>query len=277
MNTLQTAYRYMLEFERTVVVPALQNLATVVVGREVLAFAALPSTNTLLREHAQQGAAEGLIALADEQTAGRGRRGRSWIAPPGTSLLLSVLLRPTWLAPADGFLLTMLAAVAVAEGIAMTTGLTIELKWPNDVHVAGRKLAGILVEFDAASAERTRWAIIGCGINVNWQPDESVGQATTSVAAASGRVCDRAMLLRAVIQAFDRHYLALRMGHREALWSAWLGRLSTLGQRVQVELVDDSFEGIAADVDAAGGLLVRLDNGTIRRVLAGDVRVRPQA
>jgi BirA family biotin operon repressor/biotin-[acetyl-CoA-carboxylase] ligase len=264
-------------FHQTVVQPALDQLETLVVGREILAFDALPSTNTTLREQALRGVAEGLVAIADEQTAGRGRRGRAWTAPAGSSLLMSILLRPTWLEPADGFLLTMLAAVAVAEALEATTALAVELKWPNDVQVDGRKLAGILVEFEADSANRTRWAIIGCGINVNWQPDESVGQAATSVAAASGQPCERATLLRAVLQAFDRQYIALRTGRREALRAAWLGRLTTLGQRVSVELADTTFEGVASDVDAAGGLLVRLDDGTIRRVLAGDVRVRRKA
>ena len=260
--------------QQTVVAPALHNLQTLVIGREVLAFDATPSTNTILRDHAANDAAEGLVALADEQTAGRGRRGRSWTAPPGSSLLMSVLLRPTWLAPPDGFLLTMLAAVALAEAIETTTDLPIELKWPNDVHIAGRKLAGILVEFEAESTERTRWAIIWCGINVNWQPTESVGQAATSIVAETGESCDRAMLFRAVLQAFDRQYLALRNGRREALRAAWEGRLSTLGQTVAVELAAETFVGVAEAVDAAGGLLVRCADGTVRRVLAGDVRIR---
>ena len=260
--------------QQTVVAPALHQLHTLVIGREVLAFDATPSTNTILRDHAANGAAEGLVALADEQTAGRGRRGRSWTAPPGSSLLMSVLLRPTWLAPPDGFLLTMLAAVALAEAIETTTDLPIELKWPNDLQIAGRKLAGILVEFEAENVERTRWVIIGCGINVNWQPAESVGQAATSIVAETGESCDRAVLFRAVLQAFDRQYLALRNGRREALRAAWLGRLSTLGQTVAVELAAETFVGLAESVDAAGGLLVRCADGTVRRVLAGDVRIR---
>jgi BirA family biotin operon repressor/biotin-[acetyl-CoA-carboxylase] ligase len=266
--------RLMSEFEQTVVAPALRNLETFVIGREALAFDALPSTNTLLREHAAQGAAEGLVILADEQTAGRGRRGRTWTAPPGTSLLLSVLARPTWLPPTDGFLLTMLAAVALAEAIETTARVPITLKWPNDLQIDERKLAGILVEVEAAGPDRIGWAIIGCGINVNWQPDITVGQTATSISAATGQPCDRAVLLQSILRAFDRHYLALRTGRREALRETWLGRLATLGQTVRVDLSNESFVGVAESVDPGGGLLVRCPNGDLRRVLAGDVSVR---
>src|SRR5687768_132907 len=121
------------------------ELQTELVGAELRFLKSTGSTNDLLKAAARAGAAEGLVLVADEQIAGRGRRGRSWTAPPGSSLLLSVLLRPGWLPAADTFLLTMLAAVSAAEALQAESGVAVELKWPNDLHVDGRKLGGILL------------------------------------------------------------------------------------------------------------------------------------
>ncbi len=264
-------------FEAEVVQPALADLNPFVIGREVLAFAALPSTNLTLREHAERGAAEGLLAIADEQTAGRGRRGRSWSAPAGTNLLVSMLLRPTWLPATDAFWLTIMAAVALRDAIIQATGVTTQFKWPNDLLYQDKKLAGILVECETFSPESLRWAIIGCGTNANWYPadDPALQASTTSLAAITGKPIERSALLRALIVSFDQQYMALRSGRREQLRERWLRDLVTLGQSVQVEIsATQTFHGIAESVDSDGALRIRLPDGSQRRVLAGDVRVR---
>ncbi len=266
-------------FEQTIIEPARYQLETLIIGQELLGLEQTASTNSLIRERAFAGVAEGLVIVANEQTAGRGRRGRSWSAPAGSSLLLSLLLRPTWLVPSESFLLTMLAAVAISEAIERETSCRVELKWPNDLLINGRKLAGILVELETAGPERLRWAVIGSGINVNWQPtdDPTINQAATSLASECGHEIDRASLLRAILHSYDRHYLNLRSGRREALRQAWLDRLTTLGKAVEIELSTHSFVGVAEAVDQHGGLQVRDNTGQLQTVYAGDVKVRPLA
>lgn len=265
-----------MSFETTIVQPALRDVEPLIVGREVRVFEAIDSTNVYLRDQAHAGATEGLLAIANEQTAGRGRLGRTWNAPPDTSVLLSVLLRPTWLAVSDSFLLTMLAAVVIAEAIEDVTDLEIDVKWPNDVQINGRKVAGILVDVEMQSPDRLEWAIIGSGINVNWQPsnDPTITQSATSLAAETGKLVDRSALIRAIVQNYDRRYLMLRNGQHEALRGAWIKRLTTLGQTVSVETARETFTGIAESVAHDGGLQVRRTDGRLQTVYAGDVRVR---
>ncbi|PLS80079.1 MAG: biotin--[acetyl-CoA-carboxylase] ligase [Chloroflexi bacterium] len=251
------------------------ELQTKVVGQTIRFFPTVGSTNDLIKDEARAGAAEGLVFVADEQVAGRGRRGRSWTAPAGSSLLVSVLLRPTWLQPHDGFLLTILAAVAAAEALE-TPGLHVDLKWPNDLQIAGRKLGGILVETEI-SADRLVWAVLGCGINVNWHPSvmPELASTATSLSAQLGHPVARRPLLHALLTTLDTRYAALRSGAQSALLAAWRDRLSTLGQLVRVETPQGLLHGRAEDVTAAGGLVIRDQAGERHVVTAGDVTVRP--
>jgi BirA family biotin operon repressor/biotin-[acetyl-CoA-carboxylase] ligase len=259
------------------------NLATTVVGRAVEYDARVASTNDIVRQRARAGAAEGLLVLADEQTAGRGRLGRGWAAPPGTSLLMSLLLRPAWMAPVESFALTMLAGVALCEAIEQAVPLRVALKWPNDLllpNPAGgalRKAAGILSEIEL-DRDRIAWVVIGIGVNVNWAPHGRVdgrdlSAVATSVGAAAGHQIDRLALLRALLVRLDERYAALRHGRREELFGAWRDRLATLGQPVAVHTPQGELRGIAEDVDHGGALLVRDDSGAVHTVLAGDVGI----
>jgi BirA family biotin operon repressor/biotin-[acetyl-CoA-carboxylase] ligase len=251
------------------------DLHTAVVGREVRFFPSVGSTNDLLKNEARAGAAEGLVFVTDEQVTGRGRRGRSWTAPVGTSLLASSLLRPTWLPPHDAFLLTILAAVAAAEAVESVSGLTVDLKWPNDLHVGGRKLSGILVETEL-DADALHWAVIGCGINVNWNPRAvpELDAIATSVQVELGHAIDRRDLLRALLERLDARYNALRLGARSALFDAWRARLRMLGQPVTADTPHGTLVGIADDVTHDGALIIRTADGQRHIVTAGEVSVR---
>lgn len=253
------------------------QLGTTIIGRELRFLPSVGSTNDLLKDAARAGAAEGLVLVTDEQTTGRGRRGRSWTAPAGSSLLLSILLRPGWLPASDAFLLTMLAAVAAAEALEHC-GATVGLKWPNDLQIAGRKLGGILVETELRD-DRIDWTVLGCGINVNWDPrdDPALATTATSLRLALGRPVERRALLTALLQRLDQHYLALRRGARTALSAAWRARLTMLGQPVRVETPGGVLEGVAEDVTHAGVLLVRTADGVCHPITAGDVTLRVQA
>ena len=259
------------------------NLPAVVVGREVRCYAQVGSTNDLAREQARAGHAEGLVLVADEQVAGRGRLGRGWAAPPGSSLLMSVLLRPTWLGTADAFALTMLAGVALCDAIEQATPLHAALKWPNDLLLPAqapsgpelRKAAGILSEIELSDGS-VAWVIIGIGVNVNWAPSgivdgRDLGEVATSVGAALGAPVERLALLRALLEQLDRRYTRLREGRSDELFTAWRARLATLGQAVTIQLSQGTLAGIAEDVDPSGALRVRDSEGIVHTVLAGDV------
>lgn len=233
------------------------------------------STNEDLKRRARDGTPEGLVLSADEQTNGHGRRGRDWVAPPGSSLLLSILLRPTWLAPTDGFFLTILGAVAGAEAIEQATGLAVGLKWPNDLELGRLKIGGVLVETEVRG-QQLQWSVLGIGINTNWDPASIPELATsaTSLSRATGQQIDHALLLKTLTQRLDQYYLRLRDGTGDELFAAWCGRLTTLGQMVRVEGAGALLEGIAEDVTAQGALLVRDTNGTLHELTAGEISVR---
>lgn len=263
----------------------LGELPTHVIGHPLRSYRQVGSTNDLAREQARAGQPEGLVLLADEQTAGRGRLGRGWAAPPGSSLLLSLLLRPVWLAPADAFALTMLAGVALCEAVERATALPAALKWPNDLLLpfhtpAGselRKAAGVLSEIELSGGS-IAWVIVGMGINVNWAPHglvdgRDLGALATSVGAALGREADRLALLRALLICLERRYDELRRGQSAPLFEAWRARLATLGQPVHIRLPEGELDGVAEDVEPSGALRVRDAQGALHTILAGDVGV----
>jgi BirA family biotin operon repressor/biotin-[acetyl-CoA-carboxylase] ligase len=229
-------------------------------------FAEIDSTNRLLLDEARAGAPEGLVAVADHQTAGRGRLDRTWEAPPGSSLLVSVLLRPA-LEPEAVHWVVMAAALALADAVGEVAGFTPELKWPNDLVVADRKLAGLLAEREPGSGDVRPAVIVGAGVNVNWTafPPELAGLATACNREAGGDV-DREALLE--------HYLD-RLGHRldaiDAVPSDYRARLATIGRRVRVEQASGAITGVAVDVRDAGELIVRDDDGDAHVITAADV------
>ena len=235
---------------------------------EIHRFATIDSTNTWVMDQARNGAAEGLVAVADVQTAGRGRLGRSWIAPPGGSLLMSLLLRPRDL-PFDRLhLATAAVAMAGADAVALIAEVTPSLKWPNDLLIGDRKLAGVLTEVDGQSADATPAVVVGIGINCTW-PDELPPEiANVAIAAnhAAGRPVHREDVLGALLEHLDERL--------DAGWDAvareYKSRCATVGREVRVEMVDGAFSGMAAEVEADGALVVITDNGP-RRVVAGDV------
>jgi BirA family biotin operon repressor/biotin-[acetyl-CoA-carboxylase] ligase len=263
-----------------------RDLPTHILGRTILHYERVGSTNDLARERARAGYPEGLVVLADEQTSGRGRQGRGWAAPPRSSLLMSVLLRPSWMAPADAFALTMLASVALCEATEEVAPVRAGIKWPNDVMLPSaapdaatpaplRKAAGILSELELEH-NRIAWAVIGIGVNVNWTPTgivdgRDLAQAATSLSAAAGQPIDRWALLRALLVRLDARYLALRRGQREELFTAWRARLTMLGRPIHVHLLHGELRGIAEGVEPSGALRVRDEQGTLHVILAGDV------
>ncbi len=244
-----------------------------VIGREVLWYDTLPSTNDLARSLAASGAAEGTVIVAEQQTAGRGRLGRSWASPPG-GLWLSVLLRPD-LPLGQTPLVGLAASTAAAAAIEETTGLRPRVKWPNDVLIDGRKVAGLLLEAGPLQAgSGAAWLIVGIGINAN-VPLEALPSRplypATSLAAALGRPVDRGRLMRTLLRRLDRDYAELRERGEAAALDRWRTLSATLGRVVRVATSSAAIEGLAYDVDGTGALLVRTRDGAEQRIVAGEV------
>ena len=258
-------------------------LRTDAFGRNLIFEPSVGSTMDLAREAAGQGAPEGTLALADEQTAGRGRLGRSWLAPPAVNLLSTLLLRPPAAALRQ---VAMIAPLAVCDAVEECHGLRLDIKWPNDVQAHGKKLAGILIEVPHAPAPRTgRTAsptggagesvvLVGAGINVNFDPRqfEEIRDIATSVKVECGHDVDREALLAAYLAHFERHYDGARAG--ESMRDRWRERLVTLGQPVHASWPGGEADGVAEDVDESGALIVRTASGATITVEAGDVTLR---
>ncbi len=240
------------------------------------------STNDAAKELAAQGAPEGTVVLADEQTAGRGRLGRRWMAPPGTCLLCSILFRPRLPLPQVPRL-TMLCSLAAADAIEQVAGLRVALKWPNDLVVqcpmsnsqppaskSYRKLAGVLTE-TGLMGEQVEFAVVGIGINVNVPAEglPALAADATSILAETGRHTDQEELLAALLAGVGTRNERLRAG--ENPWAEWAARLATLGQSVTVTTSTGAWSGIAEAVDEDGALLLRTPDGALHRLLAGDV------
>ena len=224
----------------------------------VVRLASVDSTQRYAAELAAAGAADGTVVVADTQTAGRGRRGRVWDDTPGASLLLSIVIRSS-LAPALLPTLSLAAGVAVAEALETAASVTARLKWPNDVLVDGRKIAGILLERHGTAV------VLGAGVNVSQRSfPEALATRATSVAREGGRA-DREAILPAVLDAIGRWRERLEREGFEAVRARWAA-LATLGGQVRV----DGVAGVALGLDDDGALLVGTVSGAVR-VLAGDV------
>lgn len=235
-------------------------------------FKELDSTNVYARRLAQEGAPEGEVVIAEEQTRGRGRLGRSWISPPYVNLYFSMILRPR-LSPVDAPQLTLMAAVALTDAIAAFTSKPVVIKWPNDILVNGKKLAGVLTE-SSSSSERIEFVILGIGVNVNFtlesMPD-AIRERATSLLISSESVTSREDFLRRLIHDLDRCYGILEERGFGAIAADWEARFGLRGRRVRVEMVDQTFTGRAKGIDRDGALLVEKDSGGLERIIAGDV------
>lgn len=252
------------------------HLRTEVLGRPLYFFPTLDSTNTYAARLARDGAPEGTVVIADMQTGGKGRLGRTWVSPPRVNLYLSVILRPA-VSIATAPSINLLAGVAVAETIASVCGLTPAIKWPNDVLVNDKKVCGILAEMQAAGST-LHAVILGIGVNLNAPlsafPEELRGKAS-SLSVVSGRRIERSLFTAALLTSLEKFYvLWLQQGFSavRAEWERYAADL--LGKTITVAAAEGTVTGVVLGLDADGALLVRTDaEATPRRLLAGDVTV----
>ena len=237
-----------------------RNLGTHRVGRSVICFEEVGSTNDVALDSARQGDTDGLAVLAEFQTRGRGRQGRAWIGPPRANILLSVLLvdPPPSRLPHEA--LTIAAGLAVAEGIEGACGLRCSLKWPNDVLLDGQKLAGVLVEL--RQQKDRRCVVLGVGINANAAPPaDQLDAAATCLAEHCGCQVDRTEPVRAVLRRLDHWVGQISQGRLKALHDAWLLRCGMLNERATVTCGGQRFTGRILDVSPMDGLVLCCDDG----------------
>jgi len=245
------------------------NLETHFIGQRVIYYPSLASTMEVAKQAAQKGAAEGTVVITDEQTAGKGRIKRVWLSPKG-SIALSVILYPS---VAYLPFLTMLASLAVIHSIEAVTGLKSQVKWPNDVLINGKKVCGVLIESNVRG-DIVDYAIIGIGVNANLRLYDfpQIQPTATSLSDELGRDVSRLNVIRCLLVEIERLYLALLAGG--SIYQEWRDSLVTLGRRVQVKLGDTIHEGIAESIAEDGSLLLRHSDGSLSRIVAGDVTLR---
>jgi BirA family biotin operon repressor/biotin-[acetyl-CoA-carboxylase] ligase len=236
-------------------------------GWRVLHEPSVESTNDLAREAARRGWPDRSVFVADYQTKGRGRQGRVWLCPPRAGLLMSILLRRRDAAP---YTYTMLAAVALSEAIERLLALEPAIKWPNDVVLDGQKVAGVLAEATDDGRERT--IVVGVGVNVNLEPEELTDLPNaTALSIEAGIPVHRGELLALMLERLDSWLRRDRQVLEDGLWQAWNGRLWGRDQRVRVQEGSEQLVGTVLGGDRDGTLLVRLADGTVRRVVAGEL------
>src|SRR5260221_2542124 len=245
---------------------------TAVVGRDIRVFEETTSTNDIVEKLAGDHVKEGVVVFAESQTKGRGRLGRKWMSPARKGLWFSVLLRPA-MRPAAVTQLTIAAATALNRAISAQTGLAPEIKWPNDILVRGKKVAGILTEL-SAELDKVKYVILGVGISVNLNPGEfppELRKHATSLKIETGQRQNRAALAVKILQELDHDYDLVCSGRFETVADEWEEHCLTLGRRVVIHVGDRKIQGCAASLDTDGALLLRTQHGRLERIIGGDV------
>ncbi|MBI5485369.1 MAG: biotin--[acetyl-CoA-carboxylase] ligase [Deltaproteobacteria bacterium] len=245
------------------------------IGQSLVCLKQTLSTNADAFKLAEQGAAEGTVVMADSQNAGKGRRGRFWASPEGVNLYCSAVLRPL-IMPHQAPQLTFLSAVAVARAIEATTALKPEIKWPNDVLISGRKVAGLLNEM-SAETDGINFVILGIGVNLNMTADQfpdDLRHPATSIMLESGSKVVRSHFAASVLNELDKLYAVFLLSGFAPVRQEWQQRCNAGGRQIVVSDAGvDCLSGLFAGIDEDGALLLQTGSGRIERVVSGDVRV----
>ena len=249
-------------------------LETKWIGRKILWYTETGSTNDEIKKLAEDGAEEGLLVLSEHQTNGKGRRGRVWVTPAGSAVAMSLLLRPD-IAPQYASMITLVMGLAAAEGIEKYTGLNVQIKWPNDIVISGKKISGILTEMKMKGTQ-IDYVVVGAGINTgNDDFPEELQNTAASLHQLAGREISRPELIAACMERFEYYYEQFL---QTCDLSGLLGQYNELlaGRDGQVRVLEpgNEYTGTARGINAAGELLVERADGMIEKVYAGEVSVR---
>lgn len=248
------------------------------IGSKILVLEKTSSTHDVTQRFALEGYKAGLVVFAEEQTAGRGRHGRTWISPPRKGVWCTVLLRPN-LPPESASRLTVMAAVATAEALRRCTNLPLRIKWPNDILCQGRKVAGILVELSVENG-RMDFAMVGIGVDVNLEPSDfppELRVAATSLRTEAGHEFHRPTLACELLRSLEATGQCLGDESFEGLLDRWVELDETLGRQIVLTKPDGSrLRGLASNLDTDGALVIRKDDGRMERILAGEVTLEKE-
>lgn len=244
------------------------GLGTKILGKDIRYYDSIASTMDIAFQLGVEGISEGAVVCAESQSKGKGRLGRGWASPKGKGVYMSVILRPP-LAPSDSAKLTLLSAVATCEAIEKLFNIQAKIKWPNDILVKNKKLAGILTEL-SAEMDRVRFVVIGIGVNVNTSLSQLPLNAT-SIKNETGQKSSRVRLIQEILRSLEKWYENLNEQGFEPVLARWKKLSSTLGQRVRVSDLNGSVEGEAIDLDEYGGLIIRSESGETVKRITGDV------
>jgi len=257
------------------------NLATGIIGRKIIYLEEVDSTNNYAKTIAAEGCEEGTVVLAESQTCGRGRLGRSWSSAPKTGIYMSVVLRPA-IAPEDVQVMTIAASVAVVSAIKKVTGIDAGIKWPNDIILGAKKVCGILTEMNS-EMERVNFLVLGIGMNVNQEADDFTGELRETATSLKAFALEeglhiksfcRSELIRELLLELEGLYDMVVRGSTKEIIDEWKKHSVTLGKQVKVKGRNFEYRGIAVDITGDGRLSVKCDDGIIREVLSGEVSVR---
>jgi BirA family transcriptional regulator, biotin operon repressor / biotin---[acetyl-CoA-carboxylase] ligase len=244
------------------------GLNTNFIAKKIHYFDYLSSTMNLAMQLGMEAAPHGALVLAESQSKGRGRLGRSWFSPKYKGIYLSLILRPNIL-PSACPILTLLSAVSICEAVKKVIDLDAQIKWPNDIFINNKKIAGILTELNA-EVDKVNFAVIGIGLNVN-NDKKSLIAGSTSLKEQKGEWISRILLLQELLRRIESNYSLLEDQGSQSIIDKWRNSSLTLARRVKVYCQNKYIEGQAVDIDRDGGLLIRNDSGIIHKVMSGDV------
>jgi len=249
------------------------GLETKVLGkRDIAYFTETDSTNTRAKDLAVRGAPEGSLVLSEKQTKGRGRNERNWFSPSRDGIYLSLILRPT-IPPREAPVITLLTAVAVAETLLSLTRLKIAIKWPNDILVSGKKLAGILTEI-STQGDSIDYVVVGLGLNVNTPRfPEDIRDKATSMLIETGKRFSRVKVIREYLKWYEAYYEVFKNIGFEPIRKRWRELTNMIGRQITVQMIDKGYSGEVQDIDKDGALIITDRTGKSHRIIFGDVTV----
>lgn len=249
-----------------------QRLKTDIIGKKIYLFDEIDSTNRKALRLGAAGAKEGTLVLAESQTKGKGRLGRIWYSPKGVNLYISIILRP--LIPlTEAQFITIVAAVSIAETMRKVADIKPGIKWPNDIMIKGKKIAGILTEL-ISGRDKVNYIVLGMGINLNMDlssAPEEIRNRAGSLREAFGSYIDRTYFLALLLSEFESYYLRFKEGERRGIMDIYTSYSVTLGRRIRINSHGLSIEGLVAGFGSDGALLIKKDDGAIETMLSGDI------
>ncbi len=269
---------YRLEMNPDLLLPAeiRENLKTRVFGnKDIHYFDEIDSTNTKAKELAEQGAPEGTLVIAENQTLGRGRRGRQWYSSHGKGIYATIILRPN-IPPTGAPRITLMTAVAMAKALLSQVNMSIRIKWPNDILVKNKKLLGILTEI-STEMDAVNYILVGFGLNVNTPHQDfpsEIRDIATSVFVETGEEQSRRRLLQACLEQFETHYNMFKQNEFGTILQQWKLLSKTMGSKIVVDVLGRKHTGIILDIDDDGVLILKDNENKIHRIFSGDITLQ---